>query len=116
MNVETMLHEEIVDKLGELKGVNAGSEEYKTGMNNVTQLVDRAIEMEKIHTDREMKLKQMDEDHKDRLVKNYIAVAGILIPSMITIWGTLKSIEFEKEGTITTIIGKGFFNKLLPKK
>lgn len=116
MNVETMLHEEIVDKLGELKGVRSGTDEYKTGMNNVTQLVDRAIEMEKIHTDRELRLKQMEDEQKDRLVKNYIAVAGIVIPSAITIWGTLKSFEFEKEGTITTMMGRGFINKLFPKK
>ncbi len=66
--------------------------------------------------DLELKQKQMQEDRRDRLIKNILAGAGIVIPSILTIWGTLKSLEFEKEGTVTTIMGRGFINKLLPKK
>ena len=29
---------------------------------------------------------------------------------------TLTSLKFEEEGTVTTIVGRGFVNKLLPKK
>ena len=60
---------------------------------------------------------QLAEDEKrDRRIKNGITIAGIVIPSVITIWGTIKSLNFEKEGTVTTIMGRGFINKLLPKK
>ena len=60
---------------------------------------------------------QLAEDEKrDRRIKNGITIAGIVIPSIITIWGTIKSLNFEKEGTVTTIMGRGFINKLLPKK
>jgi hypothetical protein len=72
------------------------------------------IENQKIEF--ELRRQQMDDERKNRLVYNSIAVAGIIIPSLITIWGTVKSFEFEKEGTVTTIMGRGFINKLLPKK
>ena len=71
---------------------------------------------EQAEFDKSLKDKQLEEEKKDRLIKNCIAVASIAIPSLITIWGTLKSFEFEKEGTVTTIMGRGFVNKLLPKK
>ena len=127
MSIQTLLNEEIKSEFGELSKMNLGSEEYKTAVDGLTKLVDRAIELEKIdvssqekiedrETDRDLKLKQMDEDRKDRNVRNAIAVAGIVIPTVVTIWGTIKSIEFEKEGTITTIMGRGFIQKLLPKK
>jgi len=64
----------------------------------------------------DLKLKQLEEERKSRLITNCIGIAGIVIPSLITIWGTVKSFEFEKEGTITTIMGRGFINKLLPRK
>ena len=64
----------------------------------------------------ELKKKQMEEDRLHRIITTGITVAGIVIPSVITIWGTIKSFEFEREGTITTIMGRGFINKLLPKK
>lgn len=63
-----------------------------------------------------LKKKQFEDEKKDRLIKNCISIAGIIIPIIVTIWGTKKSFEFEKEGTITTIMGRGFINKLLPKK
>jgi hypothetical protein len=66
--------------------------------------------------DYELKQQQMEEDRKDRKIKNLLTAAGIVIPTGVTIWGTFKSFKFEQEGTITTIMGRGFINKLLPKK
>ena len=127
MSIHRLLDEEIQNELVELKKMKLGDEEYKTTVDGLTKLVDRSIEMEKLdiekqekaenqEIDNSFKLKQMDEDRKDRIVKNCITIAGIAIPSIITIWGTIKSFEFEKEGTITTIMGRGFINKLLPNK
>ena len=127
MRIDTLLNEEICSELEELKKIEPGSEEYRARVAGVTMLIDRSIEMDKLaleyedraenrENDIDLKLKQMDEERKDRLIKNLLTVAGIAIPSIITIWGTVKSFEFEKEGTITTIMGRGFIQKLLPKK
>lgn len=127
MNIEHMMHEEIKSELEELGKLQVGSEEYKVAVDGITKLTDRIIEMKK--SDREveakdrdreiennLKIQQMEDEQKDRIIKNIIAVAGIAVPTIVTIWGTVKSIEFEKEGTITTIMGRGFIQKLLPKK
>lgn len=66
--------------------------------------------------ERKLKLKQIQEDRTDRWIKNGIAIAGIILPIGLSVWGTFKSFEFEKEGTITTIMGRGYINKLIPKK
>ena len=127
MGFKTLLREEIREELGELSNIELGSDEYEKAVNGVTKLMDRAIELEKVdieQAEREetreietnLKAQEMINDRKDRFVKNCIAVAGIVVPSVLTIWGTVKSIEFEKEGTITTIMGRGFIQKLLPKK
>ena len=58
----------------------------------------------------------MEEDRKDRRFKNGIALGGIVLPLAVTIWGTLKTLKFEEEGTVTTMMGRGFINKLIPKK
>lgn len=127
MRIETLLREEIQNEFESLKKEALGTEEYKVTVDGLTKLVDRAIEYEKLDIDckervetrefeNDLKLKQLKEEKKDRSFKNGIAVAGILIPSVITIWGTLKSLKFEEEGTVTTIMGRGFINKLLPKK
>jgi hypothetical protein len=127
MSIETKLHIEIDDEFEALAGLDVGSEQHKVTVDGLTKLLDRAIELEKLdieHEDREkaqekehnLKLAQMEEEKKDRLIRNCLTAAGIIIPTIVTIWGTVKSMEFEKDGTITTIMGRGFVQKLLPKK
>ena len=127
MNIESLLEDEIQAEFEGLKDIEMGSEKYKTSVEMLTKLVDRAIEYDKLNAesdakaddrekDVELKTRQMDEDKKDRMVRNGIQIAGIVIPTVVTIWGTLKSLRFEEEGTVTTIMGRGFIQKLLPKK
>lgn len=127
MNIETLLYDEIETEFEKLRTTEYGSEQYKVTVDGLTKLMDRAIEMEKVSNDCEdkaanreieqnIKLQQLADDKKDRLVKNIIGGAGVVLPLLLTIWGTKVSLEFEKEGTFTTIMGRGFINKLLPKK
>lgn len=138
MTIEALMQDVIMDELQQLKRMDVGSTEHKNAVDSVTKLVDKAIEMDKIQMDmeertdnrkkeaeakerqaeldREFKAKQHEDEKKDRLVKNCIAIGGIVIPAILTVWGTVQSFKFEKEGTVTTIMGRGFVNKLLPKK
>lgn len=134
MSIETNLNVEIEAEFEALSGIEVGTEAYKTTVDGLTKLLDRAIEIDKHEVEREekaesrrleeehrrkdeeFKLAQMADEKQDRLIRNCLTAAGIVIPTIVTIWGTVKSIEFEKEGTITTIMGRGFVQKLLPKK
>lgn len=127
LEIEKKLHEEIGREIDILKGMEAGTESYKALVDGVTKLTDRAIEIDRFNADvearvetqkfeNELKMKQMQEDKIDRIVKNCLTGFGIILPVFITVWGTKASFEFEKEGTVTTIMGRGFINKLLPKK
>lgn len=125
--LETLLHEEIQEEFEELGKLEVGTDKYKSAVDGLTKLCDRAIELEKLKTDKELKqdqqnvdaelrAEQLKDERKDRVVKNSLTAAGIGIPALLTVWGTLKSIKFEETGTITTIMGRGFIQKLLPKK
>lgn len=127
MRIETELHKEIGDEFEELHKMEVGTEQYKTTVDGLTKLMDRAIEIEKLNIEHEEKTKefetevelkqaQMEEDRKDRWFRNVMTGVGIVAPLGVTIWGTLKTIQFEKEGTVTTLIGRAFFNKLMFKK
>lgn len=127
MNIEVLLNDEIQEEFEELREIDIGSEEYKTTVDGLAKLIDRSIEFKKFNAEREdkdiervdekdIKAKQMRKDNVNRWIDTGMAIAGIVIPSAITIWGTVVSLNFEEEGTITTAIGRGFINKLLPKK
>ena len=127
MKIETLLNEEIQDEFKNLKEMELGTEDYKTTVDGLVKLVDRAIEIDKLNIDAQdkidsreievdLKQQQINDEKQDRKIRNGIAIAGIVIPTIATIWGTLKSFKFEKDGTVTTIMGRGFIQKLLPKK
>ena len=127
MDIEALLKREIEDEFEVFQNMTLGTNDYKMTIDGLTKLLDRHIELKKVDYDHEekaknreydnqLKIKQMEEDRKDRWIKNGIAIASFVIPSLITIWGTKKSFEFEKTGTITTIMGRGFLNKLISKK
>ena len=142
--IKELLDTEISNELSDLGDLERGSETYKVAVDGITKLMDKRIEMEKLERDtqakdkdreieskkadgdltdkaksreiEEKKLAQIANEKNDQLFKNGIAIAGIVIPSMITIWGTFKTLKFEETGTVTTIMGRGFVNKLIPKK
>lgn len=129
MDIDDLLLEEIEQEFNGLKDVEMGTEKYKASVDGLAKLVDRAIELRKIDSDRNDKESELDirskdlelreqrdkYDKIDQLIRNSISIAGIVIPTVVTIWGTLKTFQFEEEGSITTNIGRGFINKLLPK-
>lgn len=116
MEIETLLHQEIAKELRDLSKLDAGTEEHKATVDGVTKLMDRAIEMDKLGHEREEKEAQVKRDERNRLIQCILTGAGIILPLGVTIWGTIKSLKFEETGTYTTMVGRGFVNKLLPKK
>ena len=128
MKIKTLLEEKIQDSLEELGGLESGTEEYKTTVDGIAKLTDRLIEIEKLESehaekveDREIesnfRQQQTDDERKDRLWRNGIGVASIVIPTAVTIWGTCKTFKFDEAGgIISSSLGRGFINKLIPKK
>lgn len=127
MNVETLLYVEIEALFEKLGTLTPGSDEHKAVTEELAKLMDRAIEIERVNNDcrdkaeireneKALKEKQFEDEKRDRLVKNILTAAGIVLPLAVTIWGTMVSLKFEEEGTFTTIMGRGFIQKLLPKK
>ena len=127
MSIKTLLEVEITDEFDKLANMEPGTDEHKATVDSVVKLMDRAIELEKLADaaeekekdrkfDNDLRLKQAKDERLDRIVKNIISAAGIVLPIGLTIWGTKTSLKFEEEGTVTTTIGRGFINKLLPKK
>lgn len=116
MRIDELLDEDIVSEMDKLRTTPYDAKEYEAVADTVVKLMDRKIEMEKVKNEQLFREKQLKEDKKDRLIKNIIGGASVVLPLIVTIWGTKVSLKFEEEGTFTTIMGKGFINKLLPKK
>lgn len=115
----------LMDRAIELKKLDIEIEDRAKKREEAKALAEfeKQMKLDMMKADREtaelekkLKLAQMEEERTDRVIKNCLSAAGILLPIVVTIWGTVVSLKFEEEGTVTTIMGRGFVNKLLPKK
>ena len=124
MSIQRLLREEIESEFKELSTITPGGENYKVAVDGITKLMDRAIEMEKNEIDRqdridardsenEFKTKQMEDEKKDRFVKNLLTGVGTIGGLVVTIWGAKKAWKFEETGTVASPVGRSFINKLI---
>ena len=127
MSVKALLNDEIKDEIEQLRKVELGSDQHKIAADALAKLLDKSIEMDKLdleyqdrfearEAENELKQKEIEDEKKDRKVKNILTGVSVIGGFALTVWGTCKSIKFEETGSFTTIMGRGFIQKLLPKK
>lgn len=124
MENEKLLHEVIEGCLENLRDTDANSDEYKTIADTTAKLLDKAIEIDKLNVEHEeqvqkletetnLKREQLDEEKKDRWVKNGLTAFSVVSGLVMTYWGTKKTFKFEETGTITSMPGRNFINKAM---
>lgn len=124
MSFKRILDEEITNELNELKKISVGTEEHRVSVDALTKLMDRKIELEKLEVESKtqdlnrdietnLRLQQMESEKRDRLIKNVLTgvstVGGLLCAGLAFV----ASINFEKEGTLTTEGGRSALRQLL---
>lgn len=128
MSIKNELIEEFNDEVKGLRGLQLGSDEYKTTVDGVTRLADRIIEIEKIEKDAKskeieresndyLKMKQMEDDKKDRWIRNsieFVKVGGGLLAAC---GAFVLSMKFEEDGKLfSTEGGRSALRQLLKFK
>lgn len=122
-SIEYLLNEEIVSEIKDLGRLELGGKPYENAINGVASLCSNLIELKKLENEKELKNKQrevevylkseeIESENKDRKMRNCIAVATIIIPLAVGSFWSYKSLRFEEEGTITTVVGKNMMNGL----
>lgn len=133
-NIEELLSEEIAAEIQALSGLNSGSKEKSTAIDDLTKLYKlrieenksiwdadekynrRVMEDEANARDDEVKRTQIAEQVKDRYFRVGIAAAELMIPLMFYgIW-MKKGFKFEETGTITSSTFKGLISRFRPTK
>ena len=128
MSIKNELTEEFNDEVKGLRGLQLSSDEYKATVDGVTKLADRIIEIEKIEKDAKskeveresndyLKMKQMEDDKKDRWARNsieFVKVGGGLLAACVAF---VLSMKFEEDGKLfSTEGGRSALRQLLKFK
>lgn len=115
MEIKTKLEEVISLKLEEAKVTE--SETGKRAVDDAAKLTGCLIEIQKMESDEEAKKEEQNRQNQKERWQNGIAIAGIAVPATISILGIYKTFKFDEAGgIISSTLGRGFINKLIPKK
>ena len=127
MSSKSLLDDEIRSEIEEISKIEVGSEKHKVSVDALSKLLDKSIELDKLDAEaqekyesriaeNDLKHEQIKSEKRDRIVKNVLTGVSVIGGFGLTIWGTCKSLKFEETGVVTSIMGRGFIQKLLPKK
>ncbi len=115
MEIKTKLEEIISLRLEDAKDLE--SEKCKSAVDDAVKLTDRLIEIEKMESDEEAKKEEQKRQTTKERWQNGIAIAGIAVPATISVIGIYKTFKFDDAGgIISSTLGRGFLNKVIPKK
>ena len=105
MEIKERLSEEFENELEDIGRMEVGSEEHKLAVDSVTKLADRIIE-----------IKKLEDEKKDRFVKNAISIGTFVGSAAIYGLAFIVSTNFERIGSFTTEGGRISVRELLKLK
>ena len=116
MSIKHRLDEETLNEIDNLGRATIGSDEYEANIDGVAKLLDKKIELERLENERldkieareadvEIRLKQMNESRKERMMDNGVRIATTVFTAGVFMIGFVASTNFEKEGTLLTTEG-----------
>ena len=114
MEIEKQFEEVISLRLEEAKDLKS---EDDCAVDDAVKLTNCLIEIKKMESDEEAKKEEQKRQIQKERWQNGIAIAGIIIPATISIIGIHKTFKFDDAGgIISSTLGRGFLNKVIPKK
>lgn len=124
MNVKTLLEGEIEKRFEELDEIRSDADGDEAALNKITKLLDRKIEMDRVEIERidkinnkeleyDLKMCQMKEEKTTRWTRDITNWVNLGLGAGMFIWGTIASINFEREGTFTTTAGRNNVKRVL---
>lgn len=116
MSVKNDLIAEFDAEIEEVAAMDVGSEKHEKATAALMKYTDRIIEFEKLEAENEFKEKQLKAEQRDRMIKNGIAVGTAVASLAAYAWAFVSSMNFEKEGTLTTEGGRNALKGLLRLK
>lgn len=116
MHTIDALRVEIDRELVGLKDMEVGSEELGNAINDVTKLMDRKIEMDRVDNEAYDKAEDRKAERQNRWIGYAITVGTTVLTTVVTVTCFHKSMEFEKTGTITTLAGRLMHSRPFGKK
>lgn len=103
----------------ELDKCEVGSEAQAQTVDCMVKCTDRLIEIERLEQEKVTNERSRKFENISRWVGHGIAIASVLLPLGVTVWGANKSWNFERDpdgGMVTSGAGRKFMDRIFARK
>jgi hypothetical protein len=116
MNISKKLDDVISKILDKLDDDSIDADEREQLTEEVSQLIDRKKELDRLEHEKTETTRKSRNEKVQFWIKLAVDILAIALPLGVTIWGTIVTVNFEKEGTFTTSAGRKHSGKALSGK
>lgn len=116
MNISKKLDDVIEKILDKLNDDTITDDERERLIKEVNSLIDRKKELDGLEHEKTATNRKSRSEKWQFWIKLAVDILAIALPLGVTVWGTIVTVNFEKEGTFTTSAGRKHSSKALSGK
>lgn len=116
-NLEKALWKDYNDNLIVLNSLRKdfGSSEYKTMSEEVDHIRNELLKLKQIDNDRIIKENEIKNENRKEKIRNIITIATFSCSTLISLITINKTFKFDEGATVTSTLGRGVLNSVVPK-
>lgn len=95
--------------------VKDNGEAYINAQETKDKIRQEIIKVEQIKLESENQKLQISSDSRKDTFRNVISIATFGITTALSAWTICKTFKFDETGTVTSTLGKGMLNGVIPK-
>jgi hypothetical protein len=105
-------YENVSDKL---KVTDIDNAKYESLLEERDKIRNELIKLEQSTMDVELKRTQIEVENKRDTVRNLITIGTFVVSTSLSLYAISKTFRFDQESTVTSTLGRGILNSVIPK-
>lgn len=115
MKTRELLMAEYNDICDILKVLDAQSPQREHMLKLRNNILDDLVKLDEIELETLNKKREIEFENKREKIRNIITISTFGVTTIVSVWGIIKTFRFDQHGTVTSTLGDGFLNGLIPR-
>lgn len=103
------------DVSDKLKVIDIENPRYESLLEERDKIRNELIKLEQSNIDLESKKNQIDVETKRDMIRNLISIGTFVVSTSLSIYAISKTFRFDQDSTVTSTLGRGILNSVIPK-
>ena len=91
------------------------SNEYKEAVQERDNIRNELLKLEQIKKETNVKVSQINSENKREKIRNVITIGTFAVSTIVSVCTINKTFKFDQVSTVTSTLGRGILNGVVPK-